>query len=477
MRELDLDRASAIAQVEATWEDSIVPELTRYIKIPNKSPAFDPEWAEHGHMEQAVDLIGSWCRGREIVGLSVEVVHLQGRTPLIYMEIPATNNAPEKDCVLLYGHLDKQPEMDGWRKPLGPWKPVREGDRLYGRGGADDGYSAFASLTALEVLAAQGLPHCRIVVIIEACEESGSYDLPHYIEALAGRIGQPSLVICLDSGCGNYDQMWCTTSLRGLVGGRLTVELIAEGVHSGDASGVVPSSFRILRNLLDRVENATSGVVVDDFTMEIPEQRIRQARQAAQVLGDTVYTKFPFHPGVSPVSTDLTELVLNRTWRAALAVTGAAGFPAIQDAGNVLRPVTSMKLSLRIPPTLSAEAASSQLKMLLERDPPYGAKVSFDTDSAATGWNAPPLAPWLEATAERASNAFFGHSAVYMGEGGAIPFMGMLGEKFPDAQFLITGVLGPQSNAHGPNEFLHIPTGKRLTCCVAQVLTEHATRD
>ena len=472
-----MDRETAIAQVETAWETSIIPELQRYIAIPNKSPAFDPDWAEHGYMEDAVTLIEQWCRARDIDGLTVEVVRLEGRTPLIYMEIPATGNAATDDCVLLYGHLDKQPEMEGWREPLAPWTPVLEGDRLYGRGGADDGYAAYASLTAIEVLAAQGLPHCRAVVIIEACEESGSYDLPHYIDALAERIGQPSLVICLDSGCGNYDQMWCTTSLRGMIGGRLSVELIAEGVHSGDASGIVPSSFRVLRGLLDRLEDVSTGTIVEEFSVAIPEQRVRQAQQAAQVLGDTVYTKFPFHEGVSAAGADLTELVLNRTWRAALAITGAAGLPALQDAGNVLRPITSVKVSLRIPPTLGADTASERLKSLLETDPPYGAKVTFDADSAATGWNAPALAPWLEAAAESASDRFFGRPAVYMGEGGAIPFMGMLGEKFPDAQFLITGVLGPQSNAHGPNEFLHVPTGKRLTCCVAQILTDHSQRN
>ena len=472
-----MDRETAIAQVETAWETSIIPELQRYIAIPNKSPAFDPDWAEHGYMDDAVTLIEQWCRARDIDGLTVEVVRLEGRTPLIYMEVPATGNAATDDCVLLYGHLDKQPEMEGWREPLEPWNPVLEGDRLYGRGGADDGYAAYASLTAIEVLAAQGLPHCRAVVIIEACEESGSYDLPHYIDALAERIGQPSLVICLDSGCGNYEQMWCTTSLRGMIGGRLSVELIAEGVHSGDASGIVPSSFRVLRGLLDRLEDVSTGTIVEEFSVAIPEQRVRQAQQAAQVLGDTVYTKFPFHEGVSAAGADLTELVLNRTWRAALAITGAAGLPALQDAGNVLRPITSVKLSLRIPPTLGADAASARLKSLLEADPPYGAKVTFHADSAATGWNAPALAPWLEAAAESASDRFFGRPAVYMGEGGAIPFMGMLGEKFPDAQFLITGVLGPQSNAHGPNEFLHVPTGKRLTCCVAQILTDHSQRN
>jgi len=473
---IELDNERAMRSAEATWEESIIPELIDYIRIPNKSPAFDPQWAEHGHMERALEQITTWCGQRQIEGLQLEVVRLPGRTPLIYMEIPASGDADPQDCVVLYGHFDKQPEMSGWREGLGPWIPVREDDRLYGRGGADDGYAAFASLTALELLAEQGIARTRCVVIIESCEESGSADLPYYIDALNDRIGNPSLVVCLDSGCGNYDQMWCTTSLRGLVSGELSVELIREGVHSGDASGIVASSFRVLRGLLDRIEDVSTGRIADAFTVDIPAERRQQAAQAAQVLGDGVYTKFPFYDGVSPINTELPELVLNRTWRGALAVTGADGLPKLQDAGNVLRPKTSVKLSLRIPPTLDAGVAGAQLKALLEADPPYGAKVTFEPESAAGGWNAPALAPWLRDAAERASNAFFERSAVYMGEGGAIPFMGMLGEKFPSAQFLITGVLGPQSNAHGPNEFLHIPTGKRLTCCVAHILAEHCQR-
>ena len=429
-------------------------------------------------MDEAVALIEKWCRAQPIESMTVEVVRLDGRTPLIFMDIPASPAPRSDDCVVLYGHLDKQPEMSGWRDDLGPWEPVIQGDRLYGRGGADDGYSAYACLTAISALQEQGLPHARCVVIIEACEESGSYDLPYYIDALAQRIGKPSLVICLDSGCGNYDQLWCTTSLRGSVGGTLSIENLREGVHSGDAGGIIPSTFRILRSLLTRLEDEQTGVIKPaDFHVDIPKQRISQAKKSADVLGPEIYSKFPFLDEAGPISESVEELVINRTWRPALAVTGADGLPSISDAGNVARPKTSVKLSLRIPPTCDAVAGSKALKRLLESDPPYGATIKFTPETPCPGWNAPALTDWLERSARNASNAYFGQDSIYMGEGGSIPFMGMLGEKFPEAQFLITGVLGPHSNAHGPNEFLHLPTGKKITCCVANVLADHYERN
>lgn len=471
----------ALASSERIWEQEILPALERYIRIPNKSPAFDPDWVKSGHMEQAVQLISDWCRAQaaHLPGLTVEVVRLKtadgkDRTPVIYMEVPGTRG---DDTVLLYGHLDKQPEMTGWREDLTPWTPVREGDKLFGRGGADDGYSAFASLSALRLLKEQGVPHARCAIIIEACEESGSYDLPAYIEALAPRVGKPSLVVCLDSGCANYDQLWMTTSLRGMVAGNLRVDVLTEGVHSGDATGVVASSMRIMRQLLSRVEDEQTGhIKVAALHTEIPEGRRAQAKAAAQTLGDELYTKFPWVEGARPVTVDGEELVLNRTWRPALALTGVEGVPGLASAGNVLRPFTTWKLSMRIPPRVDPKAAAKALKETLEKDPPYGAKVSFDGDKASVGWDAPPLAGWLSNAVESASKACFGNPAMAMGEGGTIPFMGMLGERFPEAQFLITGLLGPGSNAHGPNEFLHIPTGKKLTASVASVIADHFKR-
>ncbi|MAB80992.1 MAG: peptidase M20 [Planctomycetes bacterium] len=459
--------ADAIDLVEHNFTSEIVPLLCDYIRIPNKSPDFDPNWKENGHMHRATKLIEDWCRSRSLGGLTVEVVELEGRTPLIYMELPGKGD----DTVLLYGHLDKQPEMVGWRDGLGPWEPVIEGDRLYGRGGADDGYAAFASLTALEILQDQGLDHSRCVILIEGCEESGSYDLPFYIDHLADRIGTPSLVVCLDSGCGDYERLWSTTSLRGMVSGELQVEILNEGVHSGDASGIVPDSFRIARAVLSRLEDEHSGrLLPSDLHVDIPQQRIEQARISAEVLGGKVFDKFPFAGNSGPVEAENADLILNRTWRPTLTVTGADGLPPLQDAGNVLRPATTLKLSLRLPPTLRGKKALEIISETLEDRPPYGARISFNAQAGCDGWNAPETAPWLDSAVAEASESFYGAGPAAMGEGGTIPFMGMLGDKFPSAQFLITGVLGPESNAHGPNEFLHIPSARRLSACVASVL-------
>ncbi len=469
-----MDTARLDRFVGQLWDAQIVPQLVEYIRIPNKSPMFDADWVANGHMAKAVTLMETWARAQPIAGLQVEVIQLEGRTPLIFLDIPASGAGTGEDCVLLYGHLDKQPEMTGWDEDLGPWKPVLKGDKLFGRGGADDGYAIYGSLAAIMALQEQGLPHARCVILIEACEESGSYDLPAYVDHLAERIGRPSLVVCLDSGCGNYEQLWCTTSLRGMAGGNFTVEVLSEGVHSGDASGIVPSSFRLLRQLLSRLEDeATGRIRVEELFVEIPPERLEQAGKVAQVLGDEVYDKFPFLDGMTPMSDDLTELVLNRTWRPALSITGADGLPPLASAGNVLRPQTSVKISLRLPPTLDGKRAGEILDEVLLRDPPNGAHVELKLEKSSTGWNAPPQSPWLTQAIEDASQAAFGKPAMYMGEGGTIPFMGMLGEKFPGAQFMITGVLGPHSNAHGPNEFLHIPMGKRVTACVSHVLAAH----
>ena len=464
---------TTLDRIVRQWDDDIVPRLVDYIRSPAKSPHFDAAWEAHGYIEQVTRLAEGWARAQPIAGLRVEIVRLPGRTPVVFFEVPGKGER----TVLMYGHLDKQPEMVGWRADAGPWTPILEDDKLYGRGGADDGYAIFAALSAIGALKAQGIPHARCVGLIETCEESGSYDLPDYLDALKPRLGDVDLVVGLDSGCGDYERLWMTTSLRGLAAGTLRVDVLTEGVHSGDASGVVPSSFRIARKLLDRLEDSATGWVrPSTFHAQIPPERVEQAAQAAAILGDMVFRKYPFAGGTSPMVDDGAEALLNRTWRPALSTIGADGFPPIADAGNVLRPTTSMMLSLRLPPTIDGEAATHAMKSLLEADPPHAARVSFEPVQGATGWNAPPTQPWLERALERASRAHYGKPFAAMGEGGTIPFMAMLGKHFPHAQFLITGVLGPHSNAHGPNEFLHIGYAKRLTACVADVLAAHAVR-
>ena len=465
---------AAIAETVArTWDSSIVPQLVDYIRIPAKSPHFDPQWQEHGHIERVIRLAEAWVRQQPVRGMTVEIVRLPGRTPVLFFDVPGSGGS----TVLLYGHLDKQPEMVGWRDGLGPWQPVLADGKLYGRGGADDGYAVFASLAAIAALQAQGIAHSRCIGVIETCEESGSYDLPPYLELLAPRMGAVDFVVGLDSGCGDYERLWATTSLRGLVGGTLSVDVLTEGVHSGDASGVVPSSFRIARAVLDRIEDSATGRVRPTvFHTPIPEERVRQAQEAAAIMGETTVRKYPFAGATKPMVDGHAEALLNRTWRPALSVTGAEGLPPIADAGNVLRPRTALKLSLRLPPPVDGIAAKQALRQLLEADPPHGATVRFESDEGATGWNAPPTAPWLVKALGEASLAYYGKPTAAMGEGGTIPFMAMLGKHFPQAQFLITGVLGPKSNAHGPNEFLHVPYATKLTACVASVLAAHAAR-
>jgi acetylornithine deacetylase/succinyl-diaminopimelate desuccinylase-like protein len=482
-----IDTEKLLADVTRQWDTDIVPQLIEYIKIPAKSPGFDRNWAAHGFLDAAIEQARAWVAAQNIDELTLEVVRLKDRdgklrTPVLFFDIPGSAGVDATKTVLLYGHLDKQPEMTGWRPGLGPWIPVLEGEgddqKLYGRGSADDGYAVFAAIAAFLALQNQGIarPHC--VGLIETCEESGSDDLPFYLEALAPRMADVELVIALDSGAGNYDQMWVTTSLRGLVNGTLTVDVLTEGVHSGDAGGVVPSSFRVARQLLDRIDDSRTGVVKPaTFNCEIPAERVTQARQAADILGESMWKRFPWAACcdgpqifVQPTTKDPVELILNRTWRAALAVTGADGLPSIESAGNVQRPRTALKLSLRLPPLIDGQQAAETLKATLEKDPPNSAGVKFHFDSAATGWNAPASVAWLSTLLDHASQTYYGKPAAYMGEGGTIPFMGMLGVKFPKAQMLVTGLLGPKSNAHGPNEFLHVPYAKKLTAAVALVL-------
>jgi len=478
---LHADEAEQIASFSArVWDEEIVPGLTDYIAIPAKSPMFDAAWQQHGLIDRVVRDAANWVESKKVAGLALEVVRLPGRTPVIFFEVPATR-AGSTDTVCMYGHLDKQPEFNGWRSDLGPWTPKYEDGKLYGRGGADDGYAIYASLTAIMALDRQGIPRPRVVGIIETCEESGSFDLPAYIDLLTPRLGTVSLVVCLDSGAGNYDQLWLTTSLRGMVSGVLKVEILTEGIHSGDASGLVPSSFRILRQVLDRLEDSKSGrLLPQSFHCSIPADRAAQAQATARILGDEVWKRFPWACGADgtaslPTTTEPVEALLNRTWRPTLSVTGADGFPELGSAGNVLRPFTAFKLSLRLPPLVDAHSAAHELKALLEDNAPYNARVTFAADGragalGATGWNAPSLAPWLETALNRASRAHYGAPLGFIGQGGTIPLMNMLQLGFPAAQMMVCGVLGPKSNAHGPNEFLHVPYGKKLTAAVAQVI-------
>ena len=455
--------------IEKTWEDSVLPALKEYVSIPAVSPGFDKNWTAAGFLMDALVLAENWCRHMALERTKIQIISKGQRTPVLLIEIDSTT--PEHtDTTFLYGHLDKQPPARGWDSNKGPWQPVIENNRLYGRGSADDGYAVFTAITAIKALQVNHIPHGRCVILIETCEESGSVDLEFYLEHLEQQIGIPDLIVCLDSGCGDYDHMWVTTSLRGAVVGELEIKILTQGIHSG-RSGMVASSFRILRQVLDRIEDATTGeLLVKELYGPIPEQRLEQIKKTAQILGTTLAASIPLVAGARPMSDNPVDLIINSTWKPMLSCTGAQGFPPLDNAGNVIRAYSKLLLSIRTPPTVDAGVAAERLKTILEKNPPYGARVTFTRLKHARGWDMPEMGAALEKKVITAARACFDAAPCYAGEGGSIPFMTLLADKFPHAKFLITGVLGPGSNAHGPNEFLHIPYVKKLTCAISCIL-------
>lgn len=463
---------------DARWETDVLPLVREHIRVPAVSPAYAPDWEARGDLDRAVEVTASWLREVPLPGLRVEVLRAPGRTPLLFFEIPG-EGAHAGETVLFYGHLDKQPEGDGWTEGRTAWEPVFDGTRLYGRGGADDGYALPAAVTAVRALAEQGAARPRCVGVFEAGEESGSPDLGHWFARLAPRIGEVGLVVCLDSGAGDYERLWLVTSLRGACGGTLDVRVLGDGAHSGDAGGVVPSSFRVLRQLLDRLEDGATGRLRPDaLHCEVPDERRAQTRAAAALLGEQVRGRFDWYGNTSPVTRDPAELLLDRAWRPSLEVTGADGIPPVASAGNVLRPHTRVKVSLRLPPTVDSAAALAEVGRILETDPPYGASVRFTPDRVlADGWHAPAEEPWLGEALSAASRACFdGADVARIGQGGTIPLMGKLTGQFPEAQFVACGVLGPGANAHGPDESLHVPYARRLTASLSLTLNAYALR-
>ncbi|HXB36068.1 MAG TPA: M20/M25/M40 family metallo-hydrolase, partial [Acidimicrobiales bacterium] len=444
--------------IDAAWEERILPVLSDFTRIPCLSPAFDPDWAERGAIAAAAELLRDWVRDQDRT-LTTEIIQLPGRTPVLLVD-----NGGSGDPIVIYGHMDKQPPLGEWRQGLGPYEPVREGDLLYGRGTADDGYSTFAAVTAL-VEAGGG--HGRVLVLVEASEESGSPDLGAYLEHLAPRIGTPRLVVCLDSGGLSYDRLWLTTSLRGMLIVTVTVDVLTEGIHSGQGGGVVPSSFRILRRILSRIEDEADGRILlpELLGAGMPDAYRNNLDALAAEFPDSGY---PVVDGLHLLGADARARLAARTWGAALEVVGADGLPKPRDAGSVLRPSTTLKLALRLPPDVDAQAATDALISAIRTD--EGAHVTIDVVGVAQGWVAPPLDADVAATLDRVSKERFGRAAGAVGEGGSIPFLADLQKGFPGVQFVATGVLGPHSNAHGPNESLHIPMAKAVTHLVAELL-------
>ncbi len=508
---LVLDPELTRSFVSSEWNSSIVPVLSDFIRIPNVSPSFDKNVLTNGEMDRAIDLIVEWINEQNVEGLRVEIVQdsegeggNRTRTPIIFIEVDESmtnkddtdenngknygvsgeNEKNYNNTILLYGHLDKQPPFTGWRPGLGPYTPVigvydkdPSAPRvLFGRGGADNGYSLFAIIVAIKALKQQKVPHHRLVFIIEASEESGSRDLIYHMETLKRKIGGASLIVCMDSSIGDYERMWLVTSLRGIVVGTLKVSLLSEGVHSGAGSGIIADSFRVARHLLSRIEDETTGEIkLKELHSVIPTQKIEQAKITAQVLGrDGIFGAMPTLSGVEPVVNSNLDMLLGSTWRPAMVITGANGLPSVDIAGNVLRPDTTLKFSIRLPPTVDPQKAKLAVLQAVENNVPYGAHVECEVEHASAGWSAPNVKNWLNTALKQASTTYYGKENVFRGSGGSIGSINALGNAYPNAQFVITGVMGPNSNAHAANEMLHIPYAEKLTMCIAEILARHA---
>lgn len=467
--EVLMDTNKLKSSISKLWDDAVVPALSQFVAIPCKSPPFDTNWKINKYYDQAANLFIKWSQSLGIEGVTGEIIRIEGRTPLLYIEVPGD----AKHTVLFYGHLDKMPETEGWEPDLGPWTPVLKNGKLYGRGTCDDGYAALAPLAAIKALREQNIPHAKCVIVMESTEECGSPDFPPYLEIIRKRVPNPELVICLDSDGEDFEHLWCTTSLRGIVSGTLRVEMLQKGVHSGLGSGVAASTFRIIRHLLSRIEDEKTGkILLPEFWAKIPADRVKEARETAKVLGAELYHSLGFTAGAKPMEDDLGELLLNQTWRPFLGIIGAEGLPSIKEAGNVLRPFTELQLSIRIPPLVNPVKLADKLKQVLEQDPPYNARVTFTIGQKAPGWDAKQFEPWLIKAIDGASKEFFGNNASYKGLGGSIGVIQMMNEAFPNAQFIITGAAGPGSNAHVPNECLDIAVAKKVTCCVADIMAK-----
>jgi acetylornithine deacetylase/succinyl-diaminopimelate desuccinylase-like protein len=437
-----------------------------YGTIPNVSPAYAPTWHEDGHMKLAALLLIEWVREREIPGAHIELVEQAGRTPFIYIDIPGT----KEGTVVLCGHHDKQPGMEGWREGLGPWTPIREGDLIYGRGIADDGYSIFAAIGAV----IQAEVHPRVVILIEGSEESASRDFRAYLDLLKDKIGTADVVVGLDADGRDPQYLWLSSSYRGLVNGYLTVETLPRQFHSGIGTGVIPSCMRILRILLDRIEDPKTGLVVNQILNPEPSDEVKKGCDAlAALFGDAYLDAYGLPQNLSPVTASIREMIELNQWRAGLEVTGLTGLSPHDRAANAMAPKLTVKLSLRLPPNVDSDAATQELKRVLETNPPYGAKVTYELLDSDDGWCSRPFSRKTNAALSVSTKEAYGTEPIRNGDPAGIPFVGMLAKEFPSADVLITGVLNPRSNIHAPNEEFHIPTAKKLTEWLARFLTAY----
>ncbi len=463
---VDID--SLTENAEKIWEDSILPSLSEFIEIHALSPMFEPNWDEKGELQATIELFTAWLEAQGIEGMSHVTHRIGDHSPVLLVTIEGTGPGE----VLFYSHLDKQPSRpELWSEGLHPLKAVRREPFLFGRGAVDDGYGGYLCVTAIRLLQEAGIPHPKATFLIETCEESGSFDLPPYLDALTDDLGSPDLIVVLDSGGPTYDHIWVTEALRGLVAGTLSVRVSHEGVHSGMSGGAIPSSFRIQRMLLDRVEDSSTGrILIPEMHVDISDKIRAEAEALGNILGDALWKSLPVVDSLEPQTRGADQILLDINWRPAMGVIGADGMPPVQTAGNVLRTNTDLKLSFRIPPGVKAPEVQAIVKQTLEANPPYGAEVTYHATEPADGFHAPPLHEGVSAALDGACKHLTGFPPMTTWIGGTIPFMAMIQNKFPEASFICTGSAGPGNNAHGPDEKLHIPHSKRLNVALAAAI-------
>ena len=417
-------------------------------------------------MDKAAEFLKSWVESRDIRGMKVELLRSDMRTPFLFIEIEGDTD----ETVLMYGHLDKQPPMLPWRDGLDPWVPVREGDLVYGRGLADDGYSTFAAVGAVEAALKAGHKIPRVVIMIEASEESGSPDLTNYVAELKERIGNPSTVITLDSEDRDGDRLWLTQSLRGMVNGFLTVETMPTTMHSGLATGVVPSASRIFRMLLARIENPETGHIINEIASPPLTDEFRTYAETVARDVPGFLESYDLPVGLSAAGDTLHETVANNLVRAGLEITGITGLPEAHTSGNVSVGKITTRVSVRIPPGVDPDTVATEFKRIFEENPPYGAKVTYEFQSGDWGWMAKPFTPGMAKRLSQTTQSIFGTEPGLLGVGASIPFVQIMVQHFPKAEHILTGVLSQASHAHGPNENMSVRKVKRITEFVAAFL-------
>jgi len=460
-----MDYEKTLKDAKKDFDENILPGLQDFVRIDNLSPDFDPEWETNMKAENAGNHLINWAMKQGVKGMKAELVKEKGRTHLVFIEIESQGI---DKTVLLYGHYDKQPPLGEWDEGLAPTKPVIKNGLLYGRGASDDGYALFAIVESVKLIQLQNKKHGRILITIESGEESGSPDLVYYLKKLSDRIKEPDLMICMDSGCKDYSTLWMTTSLRGVCAVECEVECLQESVHSGTGSGIAPDSFTVLRQLFDRLDDAKTSKVLAPLHVEIPPYRLEDAQKLADYAKEKAVTDLvKLLPNVKPLTEDYKEIILNNTWRPTVVVTGMTGFPAAEGAGNVLRAKTKAKISIRLPPTFDHKESEKIIADILTKDPPYNSKITVKIINSGNGWAAKDLHPALKKSFSASSQFLFGRDYFNCGEGGSIPFISELAELFPKCEILVTGVLGPGSNAHCLNECLNLDYTTKMIVALA----------